>query len=109
MKRITITGPRLLPALVVAWLVAGCQSIGPATIPRDRIDYGAAVSDSWKEQTLLNIVKIRYFDTPMFVEVASMISSYQSSKRAFTFLRMFSSIAETGVAPQGPVLTIPAN
>jgi hypothetical protein len=31
------------------------------------------------------------------------------SKRVFTFLRMFSSIAETGVAPQVPVLTIPAN
>jgi hypothetical protein len=32
-----------------------------------------------------------------------------ASKRVFTFLRMFSSIAETGVAPQVPVLTIPAN
>jgi len=31
------------------------------------------------------------------------------SKRVFTFLRMFSSIAETGVTPQGPILTIPAN
>jgi hypothetical protein len=31
------------------------------------------------------------------------------SKRMFTFLRMFSSIAETGIAPQIPVLTIPAN
>jgi hypothetical protein len=31
------------------------------------------------------------------------------SKRVFTFLRMFSSIAETGVAPQFPILTIPAN
>jgi len=31
------------------------------------------------------------------------------SKRVFTFFRMFSSIAETGVTPQLPVLTIPAN
>ena len=31
------------------------------------------------------------------------------SKRVFTFLRMFSSIAETGVTPQVPILTIPAN
>jgi hypothetical protein len=31
------------------------------------------------------------------------------SKRVFTFLRMFSSIAESGVAPQIPILTIPAN
>jgi hypothetical protein len=32
-----------------------------------------------------------------------------ASKRAFTFLRIFSSIAETGSVPQVPVLTIPAN
>ncbi len=32
-----------------------------------------------------------------------------ASKRAFSFLKIFSSIAETGVAPQQPVLTIPAN
>jgi hypothetical protein len=31
------------------------------------------------------------------------------SKRAFTFLLMFSSIAETGIAPQAPIITIPAN
>ena len=31
------------------------------------------------------------------------------SKRAFMFLRVFSSIAETGVVPQSPVITIPAN
>ena len=32
-----------------------------------------------------------------------------ASKRVFTFLRMFSSISETGVTPQLPVLTIPTN
>ncbi|MBI2292750.1 MAG: hypothetical protein HYU73_21005 [Betaproteobacteria bacterium] len=32
-----------------------------------------------------------------------------ASKRAFTFLRIFSSIAETGAVPQVPIITIPAN
>jgi hypothetical protein len=31
------------------------------------------------------------------------------SKRAFLFLRIFSSIAETGAVPQIPIITIPAN
>jgi hypothetical protein len=31
------------------------------------------------------------------------------SKRVFTFLLMFSSIAESGTVPQAPIITIPAN
>ncbi len=62
--------------LFAAALLAGCTSIGPKTIPRDRFDYAAAVSDSWKDQMLLNLVKIRYADAPVFMDVASVINSY---------------------------------
>jgi len=55
---------------------AGCKSIGPATVKRDRLHYSTAVSDSWKEQLLLNIVKTRYGDAPAFVEVVSVVSGY---------------------------------
>ena len=66
---------RLTSALVVV-VLAGCSGIGPGTVARDRFDYNTAVSDSWKEQTLLNIVKIRYADMPLFMEVASIVSGY---------------------------------
>jgi hypothetical protein len=56
--------------------IAGCATIGPESVTRDRFDYNTAISDSWKEQTLLNIVKIRYADMPLFVEVASIVSGY---------------------------------
>ena len=56
--------------------VAGCTTVGPGTVPRDRFEYNAAVSDSWKEQTLLNIVKLRYGDMPLFMQVASIVSGY---------------------------------
>ena len=65
-----------MTAIMVALLLAGCSHLGPKTVPRDRFDYNTAISNSWKEQTLLNIVKLRYADMPLFVEVASVVSGY---------------------------------
>src|SRR4029453_17145349 len=61
--------------LAFSWL-SGCASIGPGTVARDRFDYITAISDSWKTQMLLNLVKIRYGDAPIFLDVASVINQY---------------------------------
>ena len=69
---------RLTAALVSGLLaLAGCASIGPATVARDRFDYVESISDSWKRQMLLNLVKVRYADAPVFLDVTSVISSYE--------------------------------
>jgi hypothetical protein len=59
--------------LIVTGL-SGCASIGPPTVARDRFDYIRAISDSWRAQTLLNMVKLRYGDAPVFLDVASVIT-----------------------------------
>jgi hypothetical protein len=63
-------------ALLLALAVTGCTHIGPTTVIADRFDYSTAIADSWKQQTLLNIVKMRYMDLPVFVDVASIVSGY---------------------------------
>lgn len=56
--------------------LSGCASIGPGTVSRDRIDYLSSIGESWKEQTLMNIVRLRYGDAPTFLEVSSVVSGY---------------------------------
>ena len=63
--------------LASLFLLAGCAGFGPMTVSRDRFDYTAAISDSWKRQMLFNMVKIRYGDAPVFLDVSSVISQYQ--------------------------------
>ena len=61
----------------LALSVTGCyRPIGPQSVARDRHLYAASLSDSWKEQTLLNIVKMRYLDPPVFVDVGNIVASY---------------------------------
>ena len=56
----------IVTLLLSSSIISGCGSIGPTTVNRDRFDYITAISESWKQQTLLSIVKVRYADVPVF-------------------------------------------
>lgn len=64
-----------LGAGLLTALLTGCSTVAPTQLRSDRLDFNRAVSDSWKEQALLNLVRMRYGDMPVTLEVASVISS----------------------------------
>jgi hypothetical protein len=67
----------LMVGLVVSVFLSGaCSSIGPKSIPRDHLDYGAALIKSTEEQLLMNMVRLRYREAPVFLNVASVINQY---------------------------------
>jgi hypothetical protein len=57
-------------------LLASCGSLGPRTMDRDQLNYGNSIGNNWKNQMLANIVKIRFVDMPVFVDVGSIVSGY---------------------------------
>lgn len=73
------------PVLFAAALAAtGClrAPLGPKTIPPARLNYNEAISRSWDEQLLLNLVRLRYRDNPLFVDVTSVSASYELNRNA---------------------------
>ncbi len=71
---------RHIVILIALLVITGCQHIGPRTILDDRIPYNEAIVTSWKQQTLLNIVRLRYLDVPEFVDVPSMVNGYEHNR-----------------------------
>jgi hypothetical protein len=68
-SKVTMKKPIQFTSILIALLLAGCQTLGTGSVTRDRMGYAAAIGESWKEQMLLNIVKLRYLDTPVYLSV----------------------------------------
>jgi len=64
-----------LAALALAAL--GCSQIGPATIASGRFDYNEAIVRSFDQQMLLNLVRLRYQDSILFLDLTSVVASYR--------------------------------
>lgn len=67
----------LLPCLSCLCVLQGCYEIGPTRLDRDQSDYSRALTSAGKQQTLLNVVRLRYADTPGFLDTTQLISGYQ--------------------------------
>src|SRR2546422_2775427 len=50
--------------IVASVLATGCSSLGPGALHESRLQYNETVKASSEEELLLNIVRLRYTDTP---------------------------------------------
>jgi hypothetical protein len=50
--------------------------MGATTIPQARFDYNEAIVNSFDSQMLLNLVRLRYQDSIMFLDLTSVVASY---------------------------------
>ncbi len=87
--------------LLVVLTMAGCASIGPDTVTRDRFDYTEAVAESWKSQMLLNLVKLRYGDAPVFLDVGQIVAGYSLQRGVSAFGN--TSVFNSGPPPQAVI------
>ncbi len=65
-------------ALVVLSLTAGsgCKTLGPRAVKWERTPYNLAIQETQDAQLLLNLVRLKYRDTPVFLELSSIASQF---------------------------------
>jgi hypothetical protein len=58
-----------LVLFVCGRLLAGCAVIGPSSIDHGRTSYNQVIADTSRQQTLLNIVRVKKGESPLFMDV----------------------------------------
>jgi hypothetical protein len=70
---------RLIALLALTACVSGCA--GPKAVRYTRIRYNEVIRDTNDEQLLMNIVRLRYADSPVFIDLPSITSQFEVSGR----------------------------
>jgi hypothetical protein len=88
----------------------GCSQLGPGRIELGRGHYNVAVQQTDNEQMLLNLVRLRYRDTPYFLQVASVSTNFEFevSTDASAALQTGSNVYGLGIggtATESPTIT----
>jgi len=63
-------------ALLCGALLGGCAS-GPAALQQTRLQYNEVVKATTEQQLLLNIVRLRYTDTPSSLSIANIAAQFE--------------------------------
>jgi hypothetical protein len=72
--------PRRLLAVIALLTCAGLSGcLGPRAVRYTRLRYNEVVRDTNDEQLLINIVRLRYADSPVFIDLPNITSQFEAS------------------------------
>ena len=60
-------------------LATGCTPYGPYALDQTRLQYNEVIKRTTEEQLLLNIVRLRYTDTPSSLAVSAIAAQFERS------------------------------
>ena len=66
----------VLSLVIVSSIFLGCTKYGPVFLQSERSQYNQAIQKTNDEQLLLNLVRLKYHDTPLFMEVHNIASQF---------------------------------
>jgi hypothetical protein len=91
------TIPLLLSCLFIV-LLSGCQKLGPASVRVGMPAYNIAINDTRQQLLLLNIVRLRYSESPYLMEVSNIFAAPNYTATADTAGTFGSSFDNFGTA-----------
>jgi hypothetical protein len=99
----------LLVAILSPLLLNACSSFGPRSLQQSRLGYNEAVKSTTEEQLLLNIVRLRYADTPSSLAVSAIAAQFERTQALglmpfFTAAGSDNNRSFTSVLPQAQIV-----
>ena len=68
---------RILAVAVLALCAGASGCLGPKAVRYTRLRYNEVVRDTNDEQLLINIVRLRYADSPVFIDLPNITSQFE--------------------------------
>ena len=99
-KNRTLATGALVGAVLMTMLLGGCAQLGPQVLVSGRSQYNIAVQQTEAQQLLLNIVRQRYNDPILFLDVTSISSGFSRGVNG-NLLGSFGSGSDSGVGSFG--------
>ena len=66
----------VISLVIISSIFLGCTKYGPGFLQSERSQYNQAIQKTNDEQLILNLVRLKYHDSPLFMEVSNIASQF---------------------------------